>query len=66
MQAFLINSFVQTLLLMLDNATVKRSVDSMLDVIEDAVADSETKTDDAIIIPLMQRIREALEIPDND
>ncbi len=66
MQAFLINSFVQTLLLMLDNATVKRAVDSMLDVIEDAVADSETKTDDAIIIPLMQRIRESLEIPDND
>ena len=66
MQSFLINSFVQTLLLMLDNATVKRALDAMLDVIEDAVESSETKTDDAIIIPLMQRIREALEIPDND
>jgi hypothetical protein len=46
--------------------TVKKLGDCMLDVIEDAIADSETKTDDRFVLPLIKVLRATLDIPDGD
>lgn len=41
-------------------------VDKLLDLIEDSVTDSSNKIDDAIVLPLCQKARELLNVPDND
>ena len=66
MQAMLVNAFVQTLLLMLDGPTVKRGLDALLDVVEEAVEKSETPVDNAIVLPLIAKLRRELDVPDND
>ena len=45
---------------------IKKAADAILDVIEDGVANSKTKADDKIVLPLCAKIREAFDIPDND
>lgn len=40
--------------------------DKLFDFIEDAVADSETKIDDLTVLPVIQLLRQTLNIPDND
>lgn len=40
--------------------------DKLFDFIEDAVADSETKIDDATVLPVIKMLRRTLNIPDND
>jgi len=46
--------------------TVKKAVDAFLDVIEDRIEETETKVDDAILLPLCQLARKLLGIPDDD
>lgn len=41
-------------------------MDHGIDIIEDKVTASESKTDDMIVLPLCKLVREALTIPDND
>ena len=43
---------------------IKRVADSLLNVLESAIVDSETKTDDRVLLPLCKMIREALSLPD--
>lgn len=45
---------------------MKKGVDALLDKIEDAVEDSETKIDDTIVLPVIALIRKSFDIPDND
>ena len=45
---------------------LKEVIDKGLDVIEDKVAKTPNKIDDAIVLPLCAKIREAFDIPDND
>lgn len=45
---------------------LKSCIDSLLDVIENFIADTETKTDDAMLLPLIVLIRDTFDIPDND
>lgn len=66
MQAFIVSALINALLAVLDNVTVKRVLDKMLDVIEDAVLNSETKVDDAIVLSLCNKIRAELDVPDED
>lgn len=40
--------------------------DAILDLIEDAIAQSETKLDDRFLLPLVQGVRIVLDIHDND
>jgi hypothetical protein len=66
MKEYLIKQLVSMLLTMLSPDTMKKAVDGVLDIVEDAVAKSETTVDDAIVLPLCQTVRSAFNIPDND
>lgn len=65
-QMWFIQQLVSALIIKLDEATIKQGFDSLLDIIEDAVAKSETKMDDTIVLPICAQIRTALNVPDND
>jgi hypothetical protein len=41
-------------------------VDSLLDKLEEQIEESENKWDDALALPLITKIRELLNVPDND
>ena len=45
---------------------IREFADLVLDKVEDWVADSETDLDDKTILPLIDKVRVALNIPDND
>lgn len=62
----LIKQAVGMLLTMLSPELMKRGVDALLDIAEDAVAKSETTVDDAVVLPVIQTIRATFDIPDND
>lgn len=63
--AFL-GQLINFLLSALTPEMMKRAVDAVLDVAEKAVAESETKLDDTIVLPLIALIRNSFNIPDND
>ena len=50
----------------MDAEDIKKWIDTGLDIIEDKVAASPSKTDDMIVLPICKIIREALSVPDND
>ena len=62
----IVASLLTALLKMLKPETVRYAVDKLLDIIEDAVAKSPNKYDDAVVLPLCVTIRQALNVPDND
>lgn len=45
---------------------MKKWIDQGIDIIEDKVKDSPSKTDDMIVLPLCKILREAFSVPDND
>ena len=59
-------SLVATLLGLISPELLKEVADKILDIIEDAVADSENKTDDILVLPLCKLARDAFGIEDND
>ena len=59
---FLIGTMVERL----DAEVVKKGLDAMLDAIEDYVASTPNKYDDALVGGLCKTVRSALDIPDND
>jgi len=62
----LLQNMLSILLASVDSELVRRIVDSALDAVEDAVSKSETKVDDAVVVPLVKTIRLALSIPNED
>ncbi len=44
----------------------KKVIDAALDKVEDAVTSSPNKWDDALVLPLATKIRELLQVEDND
>jgi len=50
----------------LKSEDMKDWIDKGLDMLEDKVAETSTKTDDLIILPLIGILRGAMSIPDND
>uniref|UniRef100_A0A6M3MBI8 Uncharacterized protein n=1 Tax=viral metagenome TaxID=1070528 RepID=A0A6M3MBI8_9ZZZZ len=54
------------LLKVLRPEVLKKSVDAMLDVIEDSVEKSANKVDDIVVLPLCALIRRTFDVPDND
>lgn len=66
MKALLISKLVEILLSMLSPDMLKKAIDYLLDIVEDAVEKSDSTLDDKIVIPLCNMIREALNVPDDD
>jgi len=66
MRAKIIAKLFEILLGLFPPELLKGFVDSLIDLIEDAVAKSENKLDDQIVLPLCDMIRSAFDIPDND
>lgn len=66
MKAILIQQLTTILLSMLSPEMLKIAADKILDIVEDAVMNSETKVDDAVILPLCSTLRATFDIPDND
>jgi len=46
--------------------TIQKYGDQLFDFLENAIADSATKVDDVVVLPIIKKIRETLGIPDND
>ena len=44
----------------------KKLLDNFFDWIENMVEDSENKFDDAVVLPLVNKARELLDVPDDD
>ncbi len=53
-----------TKLLTRDNFAVW--LDKLFDIVEEAIADSKTKTDDLVALPLLNQLRALMNVPDND
>jgi hypothetical protein len=66
MQLWFIQQLMSALIIKLDEATIKKGMDLLLDVIEEAVERSETTMDDTIVLPLCNQLRKAFDVPDND
>lgn len=66
MQIWLVQQIMAALIIKLDADTIKRAADAMIDAVEDAVENTETELDDAVVIPLLDALRAAFNVPDND
>lgn len=55
---------IGTLLSLVSNETIKKALDSFLDVIENAVEKTPNQIDDALVLALCKKIREALNVPE--
>ncbi len=58
----ILSNLVTSLILSLAPNIARLAVDAILDVVEQAIADSDTKTDDAILIPVIRAIRETYQL----
>jgi hypothetical protein len=61
-----VGSAIAGVLELLPNETVKKAADAVLDIVEDAIENSETQIDNALATPLINKIRSAFDVPDND
>ena len=62
----IINLLMPTLLALIPDDIMKIALDKLIDSIEDAIAQSETRIDDALILPILSALRVKLQVPDND
>ena len=61
-----IKSLVSAMTSLLSAEQVKAVIDKAFDWVEDMVADTDTHWDDAIVLPMIKALRNALNVPDND
>ena len=66
MKQWLISSLLGMLADLVTLETLKKYGDGLFDFIENAVRDSDTKWDDATVLPIVNMLRKVLDIPDND
>ena len=62
----IITQIINIILALMPKDKFKEIVDSILDVIEDKVATNPSTIDDAIVLPLVAKVRDLLDVPDND
>lgn len=62
----IINAMLPTLMALIPDDIMQTALDKLLDAVEDAIAKSETKVDDALVLPLLAALRQKLDVPDND
>jgi hypothetical protein len=61
-----VNVLMPTLLALVPDDIMTSAVDKLLDSIEDAIANSATPIDDALVLPVIAALRNKLRVPDND
>ena len=66
MKNILIQQLMQVLMLVLSPEVFKKLIDTVLDIVEAAVEDSETAVDNMLVLPLCNTIRTAFNVPDDD
>lgn len=66
MKAKLISILLGFVLDMLTPEQLKEFADNALDFVENKVAESDSPLDDTIVLPIIEMIRKAFDIPDND
>lgn len=59
-------TIVSTLLELLPKSVIQDGLDALFDKIEDRVKASDTPVDDTIVLPVIKRLRDALDVPDDD
>lgn len=57
---------IALLLSLVSKEQAKELIDHMFDFIENKVASTENTWDDTLILPLITKAREVLDVPDND
>ena len=62
----LVKQIVVMILSLLSKENAKSLLDKLFDAVEDWVASTPNTVDDAIILPLIAKAREILDVPDND
>jgi len=62
----IVGQIIATLLSLLSKEQGKEILDSLFDTIEDKIAASPNKWDDKLILPLINKAREILDVPDGD
>ena len=66
MKAMLLKYLVDMVLALLTPDLLKKFIDLVLDFVENTVANSDTKVDDEIIVPICNLLRATFNVPDND
>jgi len=62
----IVGSLFTNLLSLLTPEIAKEALDAAFDVIEDKVEGSKNKIDDTIVLPVLLKLRQLLDIQDND
>ena len=61
-----INVLLPSLMALIPDDIMATAIDRLLDSIEDAIAKSPNKVDDALVLPVLAALRAKLNVPDND
>jgi len=62
----LITQMLNIILVLVTKEQYKELIDKLIDMVEEAVEASPNTIDDAVILPLCSKIRDILDVPDND
>ncbi len=62
----IIEMVLNTLLALLPKDKAKEAIDGLIDKLEDAVVKSAGKWDDVLVLPVLKKLRDTFDIPDND
>ena len=61
-----LSALIPIILGLLTPHQLRRFADMAMDFVEDAVQDSTNKVDDIVVLPILQRLRDTFNIPDDD
>lgn len=62
----IVKQVIGLILSLLSKEDAKELIDTLLDKVEDKIAATENKIDDAVVLPLINKVREILDVPDGD
>lgn len=62
----IISSLISVILGQLSGETFRKVIDGLLDKVEESVIGSSNKIDDIVVLPLCKKVRELLNVPDDD
>jgi len=61
-----LEALIPLLLTLLTREQFVKLVDMIFDFVEDAVRDSSNSVDDTVVLPIINKLRDVMNIPDND
>jgi hypothetical protein len=62
----ILTALIPFILSLLTADQLKKFADMAIDFVEDAVQDSANTIDDTVVLPILKRLRDTFNIPDND